>query len=139
MVSYGKSSVSVCEVSMDTKETAFGYAAVNQLYPNITWSVGQTIEPSQVWATGADLSGDSSCNARGNSRHLLRTCVFGTDTSDCKHQELTLPRSKIPDGEADDSCATANNGLCEDQLFFSEVAPNDVKLHQLGVCLPNTE
>ena len=124
---------------MDTKETSFDYAAINELYPPIDWEIGQTITPSIYWAVGSDLSADGTCNDRGNSRHLVRTCVFGTDAADCGHQELTFPRFKIPNGEADDSCSTARNGLCEDQLFFSEVAPNDVKLHQLGVCLPNTE
>eukprot|EP00966_Prymnesium_polylepis_P257283 5943583-Prymnesium_polylepis.1 len=117
---------------MTTEDTSFNYGAVNRLYPEpYTWGGGDNIAPPGVWSVGGNLFADGECNDRGNSRHLIRTCVFGADAQDCGHKELTLPRSKIPDGEADDSCATAKNGLCEDQLFFSEVAPNDVKLHQL--------
>jgi hypothetical protein len=140
VVTYGKSSYEICQISMTTEDTSFNYGAVNRLYPEpYTWGGGDNIAPPGVWSVGGNLFADGECNDRGNSRHLIRTCVFGADAQDCGHKELTLPRSKIPDGEADDSCATAKNGLCEDQLFFSEVAPNDVKLHQLGVCLPNTE
>jgi hypothetical protein len=124
---------------MATAETSFGYAAINQLYPPLSWNEGHFILPSSAWDVGSDLSNNGACNDRGSSAHLVRTCVFGTDSVDCGNKTLTLPRSKIPDIEADDSCATAKNNLCEDQLFFSEISPNDVKLHQLGVCLPNTE
>jgi hypothetical protein len=124
---------------MHTQDTSFGFAAIHDLYPDVGWFHGDKIEPSSFWGVGADLSDDGWCNARGSSARLIRTCVFGADSADCGHQSLTLPRSKIPDSEPDNSCTTANNGLCEDQLFFSEIAPNDVKLHEFGVCLPNTE
>lgn len=147
VVSFGKSSANNCRVTLDTQETTFGYPVINDLYMPLIqdganfrgWRLGDNFIPSAAWAMNADASNDGTCNARGNSMHLVRTCPFGMDSGDCGHQTLTLPRSKIPDREPDNSCVTANNGLCEDQLFFSEVAPNDVKLHHLGVCLPNTE
>lgn len=143
MVSYGKSSAENCQVSMETKDTSSESVSmetnvtIEQLYPD-------PLRPglsSPLWAGDAIAYNDGVCNARGNSMNLIRTCPFGMDSLDteCGHQTLTLPRNKIPDREPDDSCARAKNGLCEDQLFFSEVAPNDVKLHHLGACLPNTE
>lgn len=141
-MSYGKSSVENCQVSMETKDTSFGFDQINVLYPAENWQRG--IDPvaySSSWGMEAHARDDGVCNARGNSMNLIRTCPFGMDSgdTDCGHQTLTLPRSKIPDREPDNSCATANNGLCEDQLFFSEIAPNDVKMQHFGVCLPNTE
>jgi hypothetical protein len=139
IVSYGKSSYTKCIVTMDTRETAFGYAAINTPYPNVSWDFGDIITPSPLWSTNAPLSGDGFCNDRGSSRYLVRTCPFGADSYDCGHQTLTLPKSKIPDRKPDDSCVTANNGLCEDQLYFSEVAPNDIGMSDRSLCTPNTE
>jgi hypothetical protein len=139
IVSYGKSSDNQCTVPMNTKDTSFGYSAISTLYPPITWNIGDPIGTSRLWRVGAVAASDGFCNARGNSKNLVRTCPFGMDAVDCGHQALTLPRGKVLNREPDNSCATANNGLCEDQLFFSEIAPNDVKLHHLGGCLPNTE
>ena len=91
------------------------------------------------WARGTPLNNNGQCNDRGASSRLIRTCPFGQDTTDCGHRELTLPGRRYLNQYPDDSCGTARNGICEDQLYFSEVAPNDISMQSVGMCLPNTE
>ena len=136
VVSYGKSSANICKIPMNTEDTSKGLPFIAELYP---YTHIDEKKPSTVWAMDHDMNDNGHCNDRGNSRHLVGTCEFGTDSNDCGHRLLTLPRSTIPDGDPDNSCTTANNGLCEDQLFYSIVAPNDIKLNHHGACLPNTE
>ena len=60
------------------------------------------------------------------------------DTADCGRRHLTLPASKTGVNVPDDSCATANNGRCEDQLFFSVIFPNGNRGSSIAKCAPNT-
>lgn len=69
-------------------------------------------------------------------------------TADCGERRLAIPVSNIGPTIAEDSCRSANNGLCEDQLYWSHYVPNDETFASgtqdegfpySGMCLPNTE
>jgi hypothetical protein len=139
IVSYGKSSAELCTNNMNTQDHTWNYDVIQGMYPALGWNEGIAREPARFWEKGQPLNANSYCEDRGMNAHLLRTCPYGMDAVDCGHRAITLPKSKIPDREPDDSCATANNGLCEDQLFWSTIAPNDVTMQGFGMCLPNTE
>ena len=143
IVSFGKSSANRCIVPMATQDSTITSGSVIQTpYPSLAWvslpSYNSTVA-AEGWSQSKNLSSDGSCDDRGTSSRVIRSCPFGQDSVDCGHRELTLPKSKTSDREPDNTCITASNGLCEDQLYFSSVAPNDVLLHSYGLCLPNTE
>ena len=63
---------------------------------------------------------------------------FGSDTVHCRRRHLTLPASKTGVLFPDDSCASARDGTCQDQLYWSSTFPNGNRLSPVAKCAPNT-
>lgn len=119
IVSYGYSNADVASVAYDWPQSISENGA----------------RPSK--STSADaLSRNSVCNDAGGVEFM--GALFGSDSADCGRRHLTLPASKTGAKVPDDSCATAKNGRCEDQLFFSVLFPNGNRANQAAKCIPNT-
>ena len=138
IVSYGKSSANRCMIQLYTQDSTVGTTQLQNLYPGANSIAVPVFPPAALEVTNPQWT-NGECNDRGSSQIILGTCVFGTDSDDCGYRELTMPRGKVFNRAPDNSCPSANNGLCEDQLYYSNVAPNDIEMSGREICIPNTE
>lgn len=90
------------------------------------------------------MHGRSVCVRSFDQPHVS-TC---RSTADCGERRLGIPVANIGPNIAEDSCRTSNNGMCEDQLYWSHYAPNDEtfasgeqhkEFPYSGMCMPNTD
>ena len=82
-----------------------------------------------------------SCDDKGATEKLsasFHPVLFGSDTEHCGKRHLTLPASKTGALLPDDSCKSAKDGMCQDQLYWSHVFPNGNRLSPAAKCAPNT-
>lgn len=96
---------------------------------------------AKTWAgrrTWARCLGCESPPLDPPSRVRRRPSSGRRDTGDCGVRHLTLPASKTGAKVPDDSCATAQNGRCEDFLYFSVLFPNGDRENEVAKCAPNT-
>lgn len=138
IVSYGRSSANRCEIMLYTQDSTIGTTQLQNLYPGAN-SIAVPVFPPADLHVGNPQWTNGECNDRGSSQVIPGTCIFGTDSDDCGYRELTMPRGKVFNRAPDDSCPSANNGLCEDQLYYSNVAPNDIEMSGREICIPNTD
>lgn len=122
IVSYGYS-------SYDTGRVAYDWTHVGPITPG-----GET----QDMLAGTSVSSNGFCNDGGGGEFM--GTLFGADSGEgeCGKRHLTLPAAKTGAKVPDNSCPSANNGRCEDGLFWSVVFPNGNRESDIDKCLPNT-
>ena len=70
----------------------------------------------------------------GGPGSVSNMCPYGSHTSACGVRRFAFEYDKSgPDGEPDDSCASAKNGVCEDGLMWSYYPPGQ------NPCQPGTD
>ena len=118
---------------------SYGYSSFNHARVAYDWTdVGPitTGGNTKEMRAGYEQHNNGFCNDAGGDEFM--STLFGTDSGDCGTRHLTLPASKTGVKVPDDSCATAGNGRCEDQLFFSVIFPNGNRGSSIAKCAPNT-
>ena len=118
---------------------SYGYSSFNHARVAYDWTdVGPitTGGNTKEMRAGNEQHNNGFCNDAGGGEFM--STLFGVDSVDCGRRHLTLPASKTGAKVPDDSCATANNGRCEDQLFFSVIFPNGNRGSSIAKCAPNT-
>ena len=110
----------------------FGYAAYTRTAETTTATTCVLKATNEVGEPAAGTDGTMRC-ADGGAGSFSDECYFGTHVGLCGHRRFAfLPADAGPD-DPDNSCATANNGYCEDGLMWSIYAPGK------NICAPNTD